>query len=286
MQYTALHISVSDPQLAEVLVAELAEFPFEGFTQEADVLSAYIPAHLLPACRSAVGELLSGYGLREWRYDLLEDRDWNEAWEATLTPVDVQGRIRIRAPHHEPAPEGVTEVVIRPRMAFGTGHHATTCLMAELVTDLSVAGRRGLDLGTGTGVLAILALKLGAAYVDAVDTDEWAVRNCNENAALNGVEGRIGLHSGDIDCIAGHRYDFILANINRNALEQRMTALAAALLPGGVLALSGFLTDDAARIGVAAAGAGLTHVRTRERTGWAAVVLVNRGGEAPCIEEL
>lgn len=286
MQYAELHISVSDPPLAEVLVAELAEYPFESFAQESDALSAYIPAHLLPACRPAVEALLDGYGVRERHYCLAEDRNWNAAWEATCTPVEVCGRIRIRAPHHEPAPEGVIEVVIRPCMAFGTGHHTTTCLMAELVADLPLAGGCGLDLGTGTGVLAILALKLGAACVDAVDTDEWAVRNSDENAVLNGVRERIGLHLGDIGCVAGRRYDFVLANINRNALIERMTALAAALRPGGVLALSGFLTDDAPQVAAAAAAAGLTHVVTRTRQGWAAVLVERRGGEAPCIEEL
>lgn len=117
-------------------------------------------------------------------------------------------------------------------MAFGTGHHATTCLMAGLTADMGVAGRRGLDLGSGTGVLAILAVKCGAAHVDAVDTDEWAERNCRENAAANGVADRVDSLLGDIGRVAGRRYGFVLANINRNVLVACMPAMAEALVPG------------------------------------------------------
>lgn len=286
MQYAELHISVSDAQLAEVLVAELAEFPFESFVQEPDTLSAYMPAHLLGACRAAVEALLDRYGARECRFALSEERDWNEVWEATATPVEVDGRIRIRAPHHDPSPEGVTEVVIRPRMAFGTGHHATTCLMAGLVADLGVGGRCGLDLGCGTGVLAILAARLGAAHVDAVDNDAWAVANCRENAQDNGVADRITVLQGDAGLVADRRYDFVLANINRNVLKAWMPVLASVLQPGGVLALSGFLTEDAPLIVSAVVEAGLMHRETREREGWAAVLAARRGGEALRCEKL
>ena len=191
MQYAELQIFTADTELSDILVAELAEYPFESFVQEPASLTAYIPAGSLSACRPAVEALLDRYGARERRFVLSEERDWNAAWEAGFTPVEVEGRIRIRAPHHDPSPEGVTEVIVLPRMAFGTGHHATTCLMAGLTADMGVAGRRGLDLGSGTGVLAILAVKCGAAHVDAVDTDEWAERNCRENAAANGVADRV-----------------------------------------------------------------------------------------------
>lgn len=285
MQYAELQIFTADTELSDILVAELAEYPFESFVQEPASLTAYIPAGSLSACRPAVEALLDRYGARERRFVLSGERDWNAAWEAGFTPVDVEGRIHIRAPHHDPAPEGVTEVIVLPRMAFGTGHHATTCLMAGLTADMGVAGRRGLDLGSGTGVLAILAVKCGAAHVDAVDTDEWAERNCRENAAANGVADRVESLLGDVGRVEGRRYGFVLANINRNVLVACMPAMAETLVSGGLLALSGFLEQDVPLVVGKSVEAGLTHRETRVREGWAALLLT-RGGEAPGVEEL
>ena len=271
MQYAELQIFTADTELSDILVAELAEYPFESFVQEPASLTAYIPAGSLSACRPAVEALLDRYGARERRFVLSEERDWNAAWEAGFTPVEVEGRIRIRAPHHDPSPEGVTEVIVLPRMAFGTGHHATTCLMAGLTADMGVAGRRGLDLGSGTGVLAILAVKCGAAHVDAVDTDEWAERNCRENAAANGVADRVDSLLGDIGRVAGRRYGFVLANINRNILLADMPAYAAALDAGGDLVMSGFLEPDVPAITACAEKLELRPVATAVKEGWVTV---------------
>lgn len=158
-----------------------------------------------------------------------------------------------------------------PRMSFGTGHHATTCLMASYLTDLDLTGREGLDMGSGTGVLAIVAAKRGAVRVDAVDIDTWADENCRENIVRNGVEGRIFPLLGDVRRIAGRTYDFIAANINRNILTGDMTAYAAALRPGGDLLMSGFLEADIPVIRSAAEQAGLQFAESRLRDGWAAV---------------
>ena len=152
MNYISLNIAFSDAMQAEILTAELADYPFESFEVDA---------------------LLARYGV-QGRYIAIETQNWNAVWESNFPPVDVEGRLLIRAPFHEPAPAGVMEVVVMPKMSFGTGHHATTWLVSRAVLDLGVAGRRGLDMGSGTGVLSIVAAKCGAEHVDAVDIDDWA----------------------------------------------------------------------------------------------------------------
>ena len=201
----------------------------------------------------------------------IEPQNWNALWEQNFTPVDVDGRILIRAPFHASQPGYELEVVVMPRMAFGSGHHATTCLVASALCDLSLTGKRGLDMGCGTGVLAIVAAKRGAATVDAVDIDEWAEANCRENAAANGLAERIAPMLGDVSRIAGRKYDFIAANINRNILTMDMPAYAEALDTGGDLLMSGFLEEDVPVIEARARACGLEPVEVRRRDGWAMV---------------
>ena len=267
MDFVALNISGVSAEQAEILTAELAEFPFESFETDRDTLKAYVPQEKLADCKTDVDALLARYGV-EGRYISIEAQNWNALGEQNVPATDVEGRLRIRAPFHEPAPAGETEIVVMPKMSFGTGQHATTWLMARAVLDLGVAGRCGLDMGSGTGVLAIVAAKCGAAHVDAVDIDDWADANCRENVAANGVETLVEPMLGDVARIAGRRYDFILANINRNILLRDMPAYAAALLPGGDLLMSGFLEDDVPAVVAAAEAQGLRFVATASRDGW------------------
>lgn len=267
MDYVALNIPCSDDEQAGILTAELADFPFESFETGDGVLKAYIPQERLADCKEQVDGLLARYGVAG-RYISIETQNWNALWESNFPAVDVEGRLRIRAPFHEAAPAGETEVIVMPKMSFGTGHHATTWLMSRAVLDLGVAGRTGLDMGSGTGVLAIVAAKCGAAHVDAVDIDDWADANCRENVAANGVADRVSPMLGDVRRIAGRRYDFILANINRNILAADMPAYAAALAAGGDLVMSGFLEADLPAIAGAAAREGLTLAGSASRDGW------------------
>ena len=142
MDYTVLHIAVSDDEQAEILTAELADFPFESFETEDGLLKAYIPAVRLSGCKTDVDALLARRGV-EGRYAVIPTQNWNASWESDFPPVDVEGRLRIRAPFHDPAPAGEMEAVVLPRMSFGTGHHATTWLMSRAVLGLGVAGRPG-----------------------------------------------------------------------------------------------------------------------------------------------
>lgn len=267
MDYVALNIACRDGEQAEILTAELADYAFESFETGDGVLKAYIRQDLLADCKAEIDALLARYGV-DGRYISIETQNWNALWESNFPAVDVEGRLLIRAPFHDPAPDGVPEVVVMPKMSFGTGHHATTWLMSRAVLDLGVAGRTGLDMGSGTGVLSIVAAKCGARHLDAVDIDDWADANCRENIAANGVADRIEPMLGDVRRIAGRRYDFILANINRNILTADMPAYAAALLPGGDLVMSGFLAADVEAIEAAAAREGLVPVSRAGRDGW------------------
>ncbi len=267
MDYVALNIPVSDDAQAEILTAYLSDYPFESFETEPGLLKAYIPQERLADCKSRVDELLRREGVAG-RYVSIETQNWNAVWESNFPPVDVEGRLRIRAPFHAPASDGEPEVVVMPKMSFGTGHHATTWLVSRAVLDLGVAGRSGLDMGSGTGVLSIVAAKCGAAHMDAVDIDDWADANCRENVAANGVGDRITPILGDVRAVAGRHYDFILANINRNILTADMPAYAAALRAGGDLVMSGFLEQDVPAVVAAAAREGLRHVATAGRDGW------------------
>ena len=231
------------------------------------MLKAYIPSERLVDCKGAVDALLERYGV-SGRYIAIETQNWNALWERNFPSVDVEGRLRIRAPFHDPAPDGELEVVVMPKMSFGTGHHATTWLVSLAVLDLDVAGRTGLDMGSGTGVLSIVAVKCGASHVDAVDIDDWADANCRENIAANGVADRITPLLGDVRRIAGRRYGFILANINRNILLADMPSYAATLEPGGDLVMSGFLEADVPAIVSRAKELGMEHVETASREGW------------------
>ena len=270
MNYISLNIAFSDDLQAEILTAELADYPFESFEADAGTLKAYIPQERLADCKGEVDALLAHYGV-QGRYIAIETQNWNAVWESNFPPVDVEGRLLIRAPFHEPAPAGVMEVVVMPKMSFGTGHHATTWLVSRAVLDLGVAGRRGLDMGSGTGVLSIVAAKCGAAHVDAVDIDDWADANCRENIASNGVADRIEPMLGDVRRIAGRHYGFILANINRNILTADMPAYAAALDAGGWLLMSGILEADVAPLSEAARAAGFSVTGYALRNGWARV---------------
>ena len=271
MDYVELNVRVTDPELAEILTAELAELPYESFQTEGEVLKAYIPRERLADCMQQTDDLLARYGIADRRYIAIESQNWNALWEQNFTPVDVDGRILIRAPFHAPQQGYELEVVVMPRMAFGSGHHATTCLMASGLLDRDVTGLRGLDMGSGTGVLAIVAALRGAEAVDAVDIDEWAYENCVENIRANGVETRVTPLLGDIGAIAGRRYDFIAANINRNILTMDMPAYAEALDTGGDLLMSGFLEEDVPVIEARARACGLDPIEVRMRDGWAMV---------------
>jgi ribosomal protein L11 methyltransferase len=271
MNYIELNIPVKDSFESEMLVAELAELPFDSFEEEEGLLKAYIPADKLPDNKAKTDKLLAERGITGQRYIEIETQNWNAVWEAQFDPVDVEGKLLIRAPFHAPCCDARPEIVIMPKMSFGTGHHATTYLMSAAMTDHDFSGKRVLDMGSGTGVLAILAAKMGAAAVDAVDIDEWAYRNSVENIEANGVQGVVHPIQGDASAIVGKSYDIVLANINRNILLADMPRYVAALGSKGELIMSGILERDIETISAKAVSLGMWPAGQRLREGWAVV---------------
>ena len=271
MNYVELNISVPSAEIAEILTAELSELPFDSFVTEKGVLKAYIPQDALVDCKEEADQILAQYGVSDCRYVQIEAQNWNALWESNFEPVDVDGRVMIRAPFHTPSPTTEFEIVIMPKMSFGTGHHATTKMMVQMILDLDLKGKRGLDMGSGTGVLAIAACKCGAEAVDAVDIDDFAFENCIENIATNGVAERITPMLGDVRAIAGRKYDFILANINRNILLGDMDAYLKSLNEGGQILFSGFLDNDVEAMVAACTARGLKLNLERHIGGWAAL---------------
>ena len=274
MKYVELNISVTDPMQAEILTALLSDYPFEAFAEEDGALKAYIQEADYDECHDEVEQIIKGQEV-DFAASPVVQQNWNAEWESGFEPVEVAGErpILIRAPHHASAQEGVIDVVIAPRMSFGTGHHATTALMSQTIASMGFEGKRGLDMGCGTGVLAIVALKCGAEQMTAVDIDDWACDSCRDSIVLSGVEDKVDVRCGSIEqVVAGEKYDFILANINRNILISMMPSFADLLPAGGELLMSGFLREDVVYIEASAAEQGFAMENIIEREGWMVVV--------------
>jgi ribosomal protein L11 methyltransferase len=237
-----------NPEYIEILMAELAEIGYESFVESNDGISAYIPETEfdLEALRQLVERYqpLTEIGLE---YEQLETKNWNEEWERNYQPIEVAGKIRVRASYHTPDPSFEYDIVIDPKMSFGTGHHETTTLVMEQQLSLDQRDKSVLDVGSGTGILAILAEKLGATRLTAFDIEEWAYLNAVENAAMNGCT-HIHVFQGTIADCPPDTYDIVLANINRNILLQEIPTYVSFLAPGGTLMVSGFYEFDIADI--------------------------------------
>jgi ribosomal protein L11 methyltransferase len=247
--------------LDDLLVAELAERGFEAFAREGDALVAYGPVGVWDdAARAAVGAWLSARGLpADVAADVIAPENWNARWEASIAPV-AAGPFVVAPTWAEPGPAFEGRLVLRvdPKMSFGTGHHPSTRLALALLAPRVPPGARVLDVGTGTGVLAFGALKLGAASAVGCDIDPWSVPNAAECAALNGVADRFEVREGDLDAVPEADFDLVLANIIRSVLVPMLPALAAKTAGGGHVVLAGLLTAERAAVLAAATAAGLT----------------------------
>jgi len=243
MNHLRITIAVSDPLLQEILIALLTELGYEGFEQLEDCLQAYLPEASFGA--DALMEVLADHQLT-YAVDSIPEKNWNEEWERNFSPVIIGDFCAIRANFHEPVAGVAHELVITPKMSFGTGHHATTCMMIGAMRTCDFRDRRVLDFGTGTGVLAILADRLGAAQVLAIDHDDWSIRNAQENIEENGC---VNIYLKKMDQVPDNQFfDLILANVNRHVLIALMHRLGQQLMEGGVILMSGLLGDDAEEI--------------------------------------
>jgi ribosomal protein L11 methyltransferase len=269
----------------DILIAELGEQGYDSFEETAHGVKAYVQSDRFD--RAALGSLLT---VRDPHVDVshtirqVEPRNWNEEWERSFQPVEVRmpvpgdhraeregsSGVRIRAEFHPFVPGFAHDIVITPRMAFGTGHHATTRMMVEAMLRIDMSGQPVCDLGCGTAVLAILAERMGARDVRAIDIDEQAVMNARENVALNNCK-RIIVDKGDVALLDPASCGVILANIERNTLLRDMLSMRDALLPGGALLLSGFVNDDRPLMLDAVKAAGMHPAEALSNGEWALI---------------
>jgi ribosomal protein L11 methyltransferase len=244
LDYIELKINCHE-DFREILQAEMAEAGFASFSDTETGFDAY--AEPSDFDKDAFDEVVTRYHkAASIKYELgkVPRRNWNKEWESNYEPIFVSDRCVVRATFHEPMPQYAHEIIITPKMSFGTGHHQTTRLMLRHQLEVDHQGKRVLDVGCGTGILAILAGRLGAAEVKACDIDEWAVENSRENFELNSCSN-IEVRPGTLQQVSFEgTYDIILANINKNVLLEEMETYMQYLKPQGILFLSGFYEAD------------------------------------------
>ena len=258
----------------EILVAELGLLGFESFTENEDGVVAYIQEEdwnadlLIDVQILQSDEVVFSYAVKE-----IEQVNWNEEWEKNFEPIVVENEVSIRAPFHED-PKLTYDIVIEPKMSFGTGHHETTYLMIRHLMGLDLSGKKVLDMGCGTGILAIFAEMKGATEIDAIDIDPWCYENSVENVERNDCK-KIKVYEGDATMLGSTTYDVIIANINRNILLNDMSVYVKCLRANGELYLSGFYTQDIPFIKEEAEKNGLVFKKQFERNNWVALKFVN-----------
>ena len=275
MSYIEIKIKCS-ADFAEILMAELGEIGFETFTEEADGLNAYIPENEF--FQENLDEILDRYkDFFEFSFlkTIIEKQNWNAEWEKNYPPIRVGDQVQVRASFHEADPSIPYDIVINPKMSFGTGHHETTSMVMahqlEIVhKDNEGKGKSVLDIGCGTGILAILSEKLGAGQLSAFDIEEWAAENSIENTLLNNCNS-IAVRQGTIENEKLKQYDIILANINRNILLRDISQYVNYLKLGGTIVISGFYTSDQADIESEFSKYGLKKVAEKAKNNWASV---------------
>jgi len=273
MNYIELKLTIN-PEFSDIFMAELGEIGYETFTEDGDGLNAYITEDIFS--ENAVDEIMERYlGMTpiSYSYKTLEKKNWNEEWEKNYEPIlTADGRVRVRASFHEADPNIQYDLLINPKMSFGTGHHETTSMVLSLQMNVNHEGKKVLDVGCGTGILAIFASKLGASYVAGFDIEEWAAENSRENCQLNNCDNII-IRQGTIEDEPAEQYDIILANINRNILMRDIPKYVEFMKPAPAqLVVSGFYQHDIEDIENVAKAVGLKKIQTENKNNWAAVV--------------
>ncbi|WP_372768306.1 50S ribosomal protein L11 methyltransferase [Lutibacter sp.] len=272
--YISYTFKVSPKEPAtEILIAELGEVGFESFVENEDGVEAFIQQtdwneHVL----DDIYVLNSNEFQISYEKKVIEQTNWNIEWEKNFNPIQVDGMVSIRAPFHE-NPNLKYDIVIEPKMSFGTGHHETTHMMVQHLLDLDVAGKKVLDMGCGTGILAIFAEMKGAKRIDAIDIDNWCYQNSLENSERNNCK-HITVFEGDVSLLKSKRYEVIIANINRNILLNDMHVYVNCLSENGVILLSGFYKEDIPVIDEEVSKYGLKLDNQIERNNWVALKYV------------
>ncbi len=275
MNYLELNIN-TDPDFAEILMAELSELQFESFVETDEGLLAYIQVDLFE--ESATKRLIEEYAEKtaiSYSIKEIEKQNWNDEWERNFQPIEITNKIYVRADFHESkADKYEYEIIITPKMSFGTGHHETTSMVMEHQLNIDHRGKNVLDIGTGTGILAVLASKLGAKSINAFDIDEWSVENTIDNLQLNDIIN-VAVSQATIQTIPNSKYEILLANINRNILIEQIPIYVKFMEPKAVLIVSGFYEHDIADIQQVAESVGLSKKAELIKNQWVSVVFEN-----------
>ncbi len=266
MNYTEIDITTTNVELKDLLIAELSEIGYEGFEETDLGLKAFLPEDNF---EDATLEILAAKHNIEYTITSIPHQNWNELWESNFSPMTVDDFVGVRASFHEPMNNVEHEIIITPKMSFGTGHHATTYMMMDLMRDMDFTNKSVYDFGSGTGILAILAEKLGSKSILAVDYDDWCIENSKENIESNGCK-YIKIAKAD-NAQTGEAFDVVLANINKNIILDNMATLSEDIKPNGYILLSGLLPEDEKDILEAAKIQRWEHLITVTKNNWIAL---------------
>ena len=272
MNYLSVNFKITDSNQSEQLVALLSEQQFEGFEETDQYLKAFIPQKIFD--ESAFSSIVQLFPSLVYTKESIENINWNQQWEESFEPVLINDFVAIRAGFHQPITNVLHEIIITPKMSFGTGHHATTHLMVQQMEQLNFVEKTVLDFGTGTGILAILAEKLGASKVLAIDIDEWSITNAKENIQQNSCNKiRIAQHK-TIPVV--QNYDIILANINLNVIMDSLSLITKVSNASCTILLSGFLKENEIVIQQAISEVGFQYLSTFQRGEWIVIMAVKQ----------
>lgn len=263
MNYLQIEFETLQEEESEILIALLADAGFESFEEEENSLKAFIKEEGFEedSLESVLKVVPVNYAIT-----IVPQQNWNARWESSFAAIIVNDFVAIRAAFHQPVQNVQHEIIITPKMSFGTGHHATTYMMIDQMQGLNFKNKTVVDFGTGTAVLAILAEKMGAITIDAIDYDDWSIENSIENAAANSCTN-INLIKAET-IAPGKLYDIILANINLNVIQSNLAAISESSKKGTIILLSGFLKSDEMILIKALSTYGISHQLTLQKDNW------------------
>ena len=270
MNYIEITIPATDQEIKDQIIAALADIGFDGFEETDDAVKSFIVEDGFN--ENELTRLLQLHHL-SFTKSIIQKQNWNKLWESNFEPVIVDDFVSIRADFHEPVKGVEHEILITPKMSFGTGHHATTFMMMQLMRNINFSNKSVFDFGTGTGILAILSEKLGASEILAADNDDWCIENALENVQKNSCT-QISVKKVD-SAQLNQQFDVVIANINKHIILANIGFLSADIVKGGQILLSGLLKEDEQDIVFACNNIGWTHVQTIEKFNWIALNFIN-----------
>jgi ribosomal protein L11 methyltransferase len=263
MNYLQFNFETADAASKEMLMAFLARSGFESFEEDENILRAYIKEdEFMEDSLDGILKIVPA----QYTRIIIQPQNWNAQWESSFEPIIVNDFAGIRAAFHKPIQQVKHEIIITPKMSFGTGHHATTYLMIGQMANIDFTNKTVIDFGTGTAILSILAEKMGAAAIDAIDNDDWSIENSKENLIANDCS-RITLYKADT-ILTADQYDIVLANINLSVILSNLSAMTGVSKKGSLILLSGFLKADEKVMAEGLSKAGITHLNSFQKGEW------------------